>query len=33
MDVVITNMQIFTLQDDNWWTGVMWIIVMFLKHA
>ncbi len=26
----ITNMQLFTSQDVNWWTGFMWIIVMFL---
>ncbi len=24
-----TNMQHFTSQDINWWTGVLWIIVMF----
>ncbi len=31
IDVVIANMQILTLKEDYWWTGVVWIIVMFLK--
>ncbi len=30
MDLFLTNMQVFMSQDANWWTGVMWIIVMFL---
>ncbi len=31
MDLFITNMQLFTSQDINWWTGVVWIIVMVLS--
>ncbi len=31
VDLFLTNTQLFTLQDVNWWTGVMWIIVMFLS--
>ncbi len=31
MDLFLTNMQLFTKQDINWWTGVVWIIVMFLS--
>ncbi len=31
MDLFITDMQFFTSQDVNWWTGVVWIIVMFLS--
>ncbi len=31
MDLFLKNMQVFTSQDVNWWTGVMWIIVMFLS--
>ncbi len=31
MDLFFTNTQIFTSQDINLWTGVMWIIVMFLS--
>ncbi len=27
----LTNIQLFTLEDVNWWTGVVWIIVMFLS--
>ncbi len=27
MDLFLTNMQFFT----NWWTGVVWIIVMILS--
>ncbi len=26
-------MKHFTSQDINWWTGVVWIIVMFLSAA
>ncbi len=26
-----TNTQLFTSQDVNWWTRVVWIIVMFLS--
>ncbi len=29
MDLFITNKQLFTSQDINWLTGVVWIIVMF----
>ncbi len=25
MDLFLTNMQLFTSQDINWWTGVVWI--------
>ncbi len=25
MEMFITNMQLFTSQDVNWWTGVVWI--------
>ncbi len=31
MDLFETDMQIFTLQDINWWTGLVWIIVLFLS--
>ncbi len=31
MDLFLTNMQLFTSQDIKWWTGVVWIIVMFLS--
>ncbi len=31
MYLFLTNMQFFTSQDVNWWTGVVWIIVMFLS--
>ncbi len=31
MDLFLKNMQISTSQDFNWWTGVVWIIVMFLS--
>ncbi len=31
MDLFVTNMQLFTSQEMNWWTGVVWIIVMFLS--
>ncbi len=27
----LTNTQLFTSQEVNWWTGVVWIIVMFLS--
>ncbi len=27
----ITNTQLLSSQDVNWWTGVVWIIVMFLS--
>ncbi len=27
----IINTQLFTSQEVNWWTGVVWIIVMFLS--
>ncbi len=30
MDRFLTNMQIFALQDVNWWTGVVWITCVFL---
>ncbi len=29
MDLFLINMQLFTSQDINWWTGVVWIFVMF----
>ncbi len=25
VDLFLTNMQLFTSQDNNWWTGVVWI--------
>ncbi len=31
MDLFLTNMQLFASQDINWWTGLVWIIVMFLS--
>ncbi len=31
MDLFLTNMHLFTSQYINWWTGVVWIIVMFLS--
>ncbi len=31
MDLFNTNTQRFTSLDVNWWTGVVWIIVMFLS--
>ncbi len=33
IDLFIPNMQLYTLLDINWWTGVVWIIVMFLSAA
>ncbi len=27
----LTNTQLYTSKDVNWWTGVVWIIVMFLS--
>ncbi len=29
----LKNMQLFTSQDVDWWTGVAWIIVMFLSSV
>ncbi len=31
MDLFLTNTQLLASQDINWWTGVVWIIVMFLS--
>ncbi len=31
MDLFPLNMQPFTLHVINWWTGVVWIIVVFLS--
>ncbi len=34
MDLFLTNMQLFTSQDVNWWTGgvdYLWIIVVFYQ--
>ncbi len=31
MDLFFTNTQLLASQDINWWTGVVWIIVMFLS--
>ncbi len=31
MVLFLTITHLFTSQDINWWTGVMWIIVMFLS--
>ncbi len=30
INLLNTNMNIFTSQDINWWAEVVWIIVMFL---
>ncbi len=30
-DLFLENTQLFTSHDVNWWTGVVWIIVMFLS--
>ncbi len=30
---VFTNMQLLSSPDVNWWTGVVWIIVMFLSDS
>ncbi len=30
-DLFLTNTQLLSSQDVNWWTGVVWIIVMFLS--
>ncbi len=31
MDLFITKIHLFASQGINWWTGVVWIIVMFLS--
>ncbi len=31
VDLFLTNTQFLSSQDVNWWTGVVWIIVMFLS--
>ncbi len=31
INLFLTNKQLFTSQDVNWWTGVVWIFVMFLS--
>ncbi len=31
MDLFLTNMQFLASPDVNWWTGVVWIIVMFYQ--
>ncbi len=31
IDLILTNTELFTPQDIIWWTGVVWIIVMFLS--
>ncbi len=31
MDLFLTTTQIFASQDITWWTGVVWIIVMFYQ--
>ncbi len=30
-NVKFVSYKLFTSQDVNWWTGVVWIIVMFLS--
>ncbi len=30
MDLFLTNMHLFTSQDVNWWTGVVWITCVLL---
>ncbi len=32
-NISITDVTLFTSYDINWWTGVVWIIVMFLSAA
>ncbi len=34
-NLFLSNMQLFTSQDINWWSGVdyVWIIVMFRSHS
>ncbi len=29
----LTNTQLLSSQDVNWWTGVVWIIVMLLSDS
>ncbi len=31
MDLFLTNTQLLSSQDVNWWTGVVWIIVFLLS--
>ncbi len=31
MDLFLTNMQLFTSQELNWWSRVVWIIVKYLS--
>ncbi len=31
MDLFLTNTQLLASEDINWWSGVVWIIVMFLS--
>ncbi len=31
MDLLLLNMQLFTLQNINGWAGVVWITVIFLS--
>ncbi len=31
MDLFLTNKQLFALKENKLWTGVVWIIVMFLS--
>ncbi len=31
MDLFLKNIQLFTSQDINLWTGEMWFIMMFLS--
>ncbi len=33
MCLFLTNMQLLSSPDVNWWSGVMWIIVMFLSDS
>ncbi len=31
MDLFLRKMQLFASHEFNWWTGVVWIIVMFYQ--
>ncbi len=33
MDSFFLETQLFASRDINWWTGVVWIIVMFILSA
>ncbi len=31
MDLFLTDMQVFTSQDNKWWNGVVWIVMFFIS--